>query len=90
MKSSTISGWAEITRAAKPLSTYFRAHTTTPFPRVRNRNPAVRVLKNCFRVILRLIPEIRLMRKMMMPADKNLMEASINGESSATAILLNK
>jgi len=48
---STIKGCEEISKAAKLVSTYLNAHTTTPFPKLKNKNPAMAVLTACFFVI---------------------------------------
>src|SRR5690606_28178321 len=88
ISSNTTKGWAEISSAAKPLSTYFKAQTIIPFPKERKRTPTINVFKNCFRVIARLLPNTFAMIKIKSPPVVNRMEAKKKGGSSATATLL--
>ncbi|KAG1647443.1 Homoserine kinase [Nymphon striatum] len=47
INNKTNKGCADISNAAIPVSTYFKAHTTTPLPKVKKKNPAMnRLLDN--------------------------------------------
>ncbi len=87
---NTTKGCDEISKAANPLSTYLNAQTTTPFPKVKNKNPAMAVLMNCLFVIVSESPINFAMTKMIQPAEMNLIDANINGGSSDTAILFRR
>jgi hypothetical protein len=85
-----INGWADISKAAKPLSTNLRAQTTTPFPKVKNKNPAIVVFLSCLQLMAILLPKSFAIRNIKIPATIKRIDASINGGSSFTAILFNK
>ena len=87
---STISGCEDISKAAKLVSTYLSAHTTTPFPKLKNKNPAIAVFTACFFVIAIDLPDIFAMIKIRLPDTKKRIAANMNGSSSVTAILLSK
>ena len=87
---NTTKGCAETSSAAKPLSTYFNAQTTTPFPKVRNKKPAKKVFLNCFLVIFKGSPKIFDIMKIKLPAITKRIPANIKAGSSVTAILFHK
>ncbi len=86
----TTKGCAETSSAANPLSTYLSAHTTTPFPKVRNKNPAKKVFLNCCLVMVREKPNILEMINIRLPAVKKRIPANIKAGNSVTAILFHK
>lgn len=86
----TTKGCADTSRAAKPLSTYFKAQTTTPLPKVRNKKPAINVFLNCFLVIFKGSPKIFDSIKIKLPATTKRIPANIKAGNSVTAILFHK
>ena len=85
-----MSGCVEMSKAAKLLSIYCKAQTAHPFPTLRNRNPAMALLRCCFVVLFLNLPVENTKRKIKAAADTNLIPANKNGGSSWTRILLNK
>ena len=90
IKIKTTKGCAEISNAAKPLSTYLSAQTTTPFPNVKNKNPAIMVFLSCSLVIEISTFRILAMMKIQIPAIIKRIDAKKKGGNSVTAILLSK
>lgn len=90
IKRRTTKGCAEISKAAKPLSTYLSDQTTIPFPNVKNKKPAIMVFLNCSLVIEILTFKILAIIKIRIPATIKRIDASLNGGNSVTAILLSR
>ena len=90
MSKSMIKGCADISNAAKPLSTNFRAHTTTPLPKVKNKNPAIAVFLNCRQLMAILLPISLAIMNIKTPATTNRIDANMNGGNSLTAILFKR
>ena len=88
--SNTTKGCADTSSAANPLSTNFKAQTTTPFPNVRNRKPAIKVFLNCCLVIFNEKPKIFEIIKIKLPAVTKRIPANIKAGNSVTAILFHK
>ncbi len=51
IKTNTMIGWRDVSRAAKLESIYCKDHTSAPFPKPRNKKPAKQQLKACFEFI---------------------------------------